>query len=447
MRVARSRRQQGAALLTAIAFSAIFSLIAAGVAVYGVGSFNLAKRDTEYAAAIQLADAGINYELRAIALNQFSSGYSAPTSGSPASGSISGVTGTFSVYVTSDSAGTVAWTPSSKDVYIWSTGTANGIARKVVAHGQGAAGLFDTYAVYGINSVTFNGSGSSVVGNVGSNGAVSSSSSGSAAVNGTLYIDGPGASGPSGANVVVNPDAVNFPTVDAIVAATFTGSPSGWSYISTHNNNSNIRVFKSGTANGATPSTTNTQVIGVVSNANQISHTDINKQTNKTIILPPGDYYFTDINTSGQDKIIMDNGGLSTGTPGVIRIWMNSSTSGDTISNPFSYTATGTDAPSKFRLYYNKAATFQIDGNNASGGAFYGHNSTGNANFTITGGSTTYGAVIADNVTISGNSVVQFPSGTIGNSSDKFWLWFGFKDGYKEIPATGGVTFPDGTGS
>jgi hypothetical protein len=453
MNLRQRKTHSGAALVTAIIFASIFTIIVGGLALYAVGSYSLAKKGTEYAAAVQLADAGVNSEFRNIALNQFNNGYTAPTAASPHTGSISGVPGTYSVYITADAAGSQNWDPSKKDLYMWSSGTVAGVTRKIMIHGMGGDGLFDTYAVYGTNSVTFNGVGSSVVGNLGTNGTVSSTSNGSAAVTGTLFLNGSSATGVTGSNVVKNPDPITFPTVDSIMDATFPGHGDTEQWLASHNNNGQIRQFVSSSNQTLSPSATQ-NLTGQAITA--LSHTKINSLPGKTIILPatnapnPTDYVFTDITTSGQDKIIVDNGGLTTGgTPGLVRIWMFGSTGGDNVSQPISYTATIPAVPDPaqlFRLYYDKNATFQIDGNTASGGAIYAINEYASSGFTITGGSSTFASILANNVTISGNSSVQFPGQLPGNSTDFFWLWFGFKDGYQEVPyVSGRSVFPDGT--
>lgn len=426
----RSKRQ-GAALITALAFVSIFSVIVGGVAYYAVGSNTLANREADYASAIHLADAGLNYELRNISKNQFNpGGFTVPTANAPDTGSISGVSGSFSVWVT-DVDGN-AWNPSKGEMILYAKGTVNGVTRQITARGTHGDGLFDNYAVYALNGVNFNGSGSSVIGNLGTNGTYTGANT---ATTGQIGLNGPNAGGVSGSNVIVNPDPVYFPTVDQIVTATFPGPPSGWAWLSSHNNNANARTFQ-GNSTTLSPSTTTVSAL----NASV-------KLSKGAIILPPGDYYFTTLDVHGQGQFIVDNGALSTGgSPGLVRIWINGSGSGsDIMSNPIVYTVSPAN-PALFRMYYNSPGNFQIDGNTASGGAFYGHNATGNASFTITGGSFTYASVIADNVTISGNSSVQFPSGTVGNgTSDTYWLWFGLKDSWKEVPINGGATFPDGT--
>lgn len=456
MKIGRNYKQSGAALITAIAFTAIFSTIVGGIALYTVGTYSLAKKGTEYAAAIQLADAGTNYELRNISRNQFATGFVPPTASTPDTGSVSGINGTFSAYVTSDAAGTQNWDPTKQDLYIWSTGTVNGVARRVTAHGIGGVGLLNQYTVYGANSITFSGSGSEVIGSIGTNGTVTSPSSGSGAVTGEIYLNGPSAGGVTGSNVTSSPDPVLFPTVDQILSATFSAQSDPESYISTHNNNANMRSFVNKTSSTLSPS--NTQTVGSFPHPNKLLDPDLVQLNQNTIILPatnapaPTDYYFTDISLNGGNYVIVDNGGLTTGKgPGLVRVWMfqDGNTSNDIVSQPIAYTATPPAVPDPaqlFRLYYDKNANFQLDGDTVSGGAFYGINEYPSSTFKITGNSYTYGAVLANNINISGNSTVSFPGGLPGNGTDIYSLWFGFKDGYQELPfMQGRVTFPDGT--
>jgi hypothetical protein len=75
--------------------------------------------DTYHASAINLADAGVNY-----AINQINEGSNSNTfSGSLPSGN-------FTVTVTLQD-GVTPWNTSSNTMYIWSTGTVNGISRTV----------------------------------------------------------------------------------------------------------------------------------------------------------------------------------------------------------------------------------------------------------------------------------------------------------------------------
>lgn len=441
MKTINSKRElrRGAALVTAIVFTAIFAILMAGIAVYAAGHYSLANRESDNAAAIQLADAAINYEVRYLSENQYSTGFTVHGTSNPDSGSISGVPGTFTVWVTTNSGGT--WNNTDgNDMLLTATGTVNGITRKLQAEGFHGAGLFDNYAVFGTNSVTFNGSGSQVVGSIGTDGTVSSSSAGSGAVTGTISLDGSGATGVTGSNVVKNPDAINWPTVDQLVTSTYAGPPSGWSWITAHNNNGNARAF-SGSGTSLVAGNVSPTKVSAISTSISLSK--------GTIILPPGDYYVTSVSLHGSGSIIVDNQGYSidpTGkSAGLVRIWENGA-GGDKLSNPIVYTATPAD-PSKFRWYDNSPGGFQIDGNTASGGAFYGVNAAGTGSFTITGGSYTYASVIANNVTISGNSSVEFPSGTIGSTTDTNWLWFGIQGGWKELPAGSGDAFSDGTSS
>lgn len=455
VRVACDRLRSGSALLTAIAFAAVFSTIVGGLALYTVGSVDLASKQADYAASIHLADAGINYELRNIALNQFNSGYVAPTAGSPHTGSVSGVSGSFSVWVTDMNGNN--WTPDKGDLLVWATGTTNGVTRKIQAHGAHGDGLFDNYAVYGLNSVTFSGSGSQVFGSIGTNGTVTASSSGSSAVTGTILLAGPNAGGVSGSNVETTADPIKLPTVDTIVNLTFPGPPTGWNWLTDNSpiyrSNPIVRTFAAG-QHTLTPATTvaaGAPWTGTTPNGIKLKTADFNglgtdASNNKTLIFPPGDYYLTDISLSGGTQVVIDNGGLTTGTgPGLVRIWMNGSNSNDSTSSPFIFTATGANAPQLFRLYYNKQAKFTIDGDTATGGAFYAVTALGGASFEIKGGSNTFGAVIADAITIDGNSTIQFPSNLIASTTDSYWLWFGIKDGWKEMTNGSGTTFPDGT--
>lgn len=428
------RTQSGAALVTAIVFTAIFATLMAGIAVFASGHYSLALRESDNSAALQIAEAGINSELRYVSANQFASGFVVHGSANPASGSVSGVPGTFSVYETQDSGS--AWTIGSATLRLTATGTVNGISRKLQAEGAGGDTLFDDYAVFGVKSVSLVGN-SKIVGATGTNG--SFSETGNTTITGNIYLDGSGATGPGGSNVVKNPDAAQWPTVDQLVVAAFPNSPSGWSWISSssHYANGTMRKF-TGSGSFSNMSSSNTALYTPTPTPN------FSIAGNNTVILPPGDYYFTNLKVTGNSTIIADTGAKSTGgTPGLVRIWMNGNTTGDSLTGN-SYVS-GTD-PTMFQLYDNKQAILSITGNTTGiGSVLYGVTAGGGNTIKFTGNSTIKASVVSDTISFTGNSEVDYPSGGTTSGTTPAFLWWGLKGGWKELPAGSGVTFDDGT--
>src|SRR5437879_4839405 len=78
----RFRKQRGAVLITALAFAIVISLIVAGIATITVSHYQRATTEGDYAAALHMAEAGINWEIRKMSQTSISS----DTAGSPGAG-------------------------------------------------------------------------------------------------------------------------------------------------------------------------------------------------------------------------------------------------------------------------------------------------------------------------------------------------------------------------
>jgi len=453
----RQTKLKGASLLTALVAVLIVSIMLGGLGALAVSHYSRARSDAEYAKALQLAEAGINYELRYISDNQLSTvNPVAHQAGSAYTGSVSGAPGTFSVWVTNDPDNGSAWAPPSA-MLIHAIGTVNGISRRLVARGTRQS-IFDIFTLYGIQTVNFNGSGSTVGGDIGTNGTMNVVDPiGNVPAPGEIYLAGGGATiNKTGTNVVLHPNPLEFPTIDEIIVKNppvGLGS-TGWAWLTStsplNRSNPNLRTFA---ATGAALTPAGTRLAGAPwtgTNAQSIrlQNADFNSlgnhpsTGNKTLIIPPGDYYFTDIQLSGTRQIIVDTGGLTTGTPGLVRIWMNGSNSNDQININVSFTSTNA---SMFRLYYNKCTSISISGNSTYYGGFYAVRDGCTGNIQVEGGSIIYGSVLANNITVSGGSAINFPSDGIIDNPGDFSMWFGFRDGWKEVNSGGSVVFIDGT--
>jgi Tfp pilus assembly protein PilX len=468
------RNQRGSALLTALAVVAMTSMILAGVGLFVASHAARQRHDADYALALQLAEAGINYEFRfvssclidptgatAVTCKDSSGNYiKAHTPTAKGTGTIAGVSkGSFEVWVVDATTGG-AWSPPSKMTVIAeglvNDGTGTRIRRRIQVTGERVS-IFEDFSVFGINNVSIGGSDSLVVGTLGTDGALTSSSTGSAAITEDVLLAGPNASGPTGNNVFRQSDPVLWPTIDQIINFTFPGT--GWSWLTTtsplNRANTKMRQYAS-TSPALTPSGTvsanwpSTGAQAVTLKGADFGSLRQGPDGMSTIILPPGDYYFTDISMSGNNKIIIDNAGYTvrcadgtTPCPGQVRIWMNGSTSNDTVNVTVEYTS---NDKRLFRLYYNKCADFKIAGNSTYSGGFYAVRSGCTSSFTISGGSLINGAIIATSVNISGGSVVNYPMpGTLDDVND-YALWYGFRENWREATSTSGAkVFSDGT--
>ena len=469
-------RQAGGVLVTAVAFAAIISLFVAGVATLSVGHLGRGASEADYATAIQLADAGINHELRWLSMDtsNYSRAHQAfPSNGQlgPYTGTVQGITGngSFTVSVMNTN-NTGPWAPPN-ELKIRSTGRINGISRTVEITGQ-RRGIFDDYAIFAIEEGKLGGSNSYVVGNMGTNGGVFFS--GGAAVDniqGELTYNGfpvvnplesepPSNSGyESGSNVWWNPDPIPWPTVSEIAAQLF---PGGLNYLKTNNNNANVLEFSTADLSFLPSHAT---VIGIgtgLLNGNEFRNATVDGQIQdappsgtryqdgdegiygkRVLIFPPGDYYINSLNLTNMEPIgiLIDN------ASGMVRIWIDGGTRQvDSLDCAVMFTSSDKN---KFRLYYNNCARLSILGSSTFNGSIYAYNDGCNRDLEpeveVGGNSVINGSVIAQYVNIHGNSRINFPNNSGGAALDDFALWYGFKNTWKEISPSGGAIFPDGT--
>ena len=161
-------------------------------------------------------------------------------------------------------------------------------------------------------------------------------------------------------------------------------------------------------------------------------------------IVPPGDYYFTRLDFKS------GNGGILLLTHlGRIRIWVDTPESGPVQQDSLKTVVFFTDTtPSKFRLFYNKCSTLNIEGSSTFNGGFYAVKdgcSTDTPSMNFTGNTTVYGSVITSYFDVSGGTKIIFPNDGSGADPTDFSLWFGFKDGWKEVSPNGNPIWADGS--
>lgn len=196
---AHRQRTRGSALITAIVFALVVALTLAGVSLLTVSHYSLAHVEASSTAALDLAEAGINYELTKLTNNVADADQPSSAYRSASDIDASLTSGTFQVYCEDpNTKGT--WDPKvSKKVLITCTALING-ARRTVQIAAQPSGTF--YTVYGAGTANkggqtaFNGSGDVIDGIVGTDG-----------------------------KVYVNPDVTPRPTVQKVI---FNGPNSGW---------------------------------------------------------------------------------------------------------------------------------------------------------------------------------------------------------------------------
>lgn len=475
-RFAYKGREAGGVLVTALVFAVVISLFVAGVAAISVSHLSRGSTESDYATAIQLADAGINHELRWLSLDStnFNLAHQQyPKAGMP--GPYTGTApdipggGTFTVSVMNDDH-SGPWAPPN-ELLIRATGTINGISRTVEITGQKRS-LFADYAIFAIVEGKLGGSNSYIVGNVGTNGGIwFSGGAATTNIQGELFHNGYPAQNPlvtepppnsgfeEGSNVWWNPDPVPWPTVSEIAEQLF---PGGLSYLATNNDNDQTREFSLTDPNF----TIEQSVLNPVTNVRFFSGNDFRTFTSdenveddppagtrwqdgdegiygkRVIIFPPGDYYFTSFNLTNQEPIgiLIDN------AKGMVRFWVDG---GNRQVDSFDAAVMFTSSDkNKFRMYYNNCSRLSILGKSTFNGSIYAHSDgcddKAQPEIEVGGSSVINGAVIANSVNIHGNSIVNFPNGGGGVANDDWALWYGFRNTWREI-TTGKTLFPDGT--
>ncbi|HZT44028.1 MAG TPA: hypothetical protein VFA07_17815, partial [Chthonomonadaceae bacterium] len=103
----RRSKHQGSVLTSTLIFVVITSMVMAGIGTYTISHLSRASAESDYSASVNLAEAGINYEIRNVSedvLNSNRPDQMHPAAGQngPYTGSISEVPGSFTVSVTND---------------------------------------------------------------------------------------------------------------------------------------------------------------------------------------------------------------------------------------------------------------------------------------------------------------------------------------------------------
>jgi len=310
------------------------------------------------------------------------------------------------------------------------------------------------FAVFGLSTVQFTQASSVTNGDLGTNGAASVNNNGNGNVNGNIVLDGPSATAASINNrgIVHNGSAMVWPTVDTVCASLI---PGGWSGLTSSaaisNQTARMRTY---TGNSPVLTFLTTKSTGW-SNKSSISSSDVSALNVSTLILQPGDYYFTDFNVTNNNlTVIFDTAGITCGVvpqPGPIHIWMNNSTNADAINCQFSFTQN--NDPTLFRIYYNKPTNITLAGNMTYYGGLYGVRSAGtsatHATITVGANSKVTGYLIADDVILTGGAVVTNAVGNpaIATSSDYQTgsSNYAYSNSWKELAINSGSIFIDGS--
>ncbi len=358
-----------------------------------------------YANAMNLAEAGVNWELWKISRNTASADQSPVTVEYP-----SGSGRTFTVRIEPESGGG-PWAPPAQ-LWVISTGIVDG-ARRTVRVRAGGENISGEYALFGLDSLTIGGN-AGVVGAMGTNGVTT--------VNGEPNLDGNfwycgSAAGGEDVTSLVNETGHQayhaavpeyFPTVNELADQRAldhygTTTAQGVDFFRTHNDNAQITDL-----NGNP----------VTLSAYQLTHASFNglpagADGRPVINLPPGDYYLEYLDITAQDALTIDS------LAGLVNIWLGpaggyAGNARDTI-NGAGLVFTGHDV-TQFHLYEGSRRELRMNGTMDFYGMVYAYNgpdASGNyyGSAVLNGTGHITGSVIAwDVVKTTGDFTIIFPS-------------------------------------
>ena len=375
LRTLSSRPQRrGFAIITVLVFLLVVTILLSGIGMYTVSAQTRANTAADAAAALNIAEAGINWEFRKLSMNQ-----NQPDQWPGATVNWGG--GTFQVWC-ANADGTVPWNydyPNHGDLLVFARGTVDGSTRtvKVKVKGFYAQG---NYAIYGTDQIsTFNGSSVIIRGDIGTNDQLGFTGS-PTIQGGSVYFNGPDAGwvggDPGGYNVITDVKPYDWPTVSQIAMQMFPQGGLTW----LANNNDNARAVPPILGNSITTSTT----------------------------LPAGNYYLTNVNLSGSRAITFDN------RFGPINVWIGPEGSTDVARWRGGTAAVAIDVdPTKApRVFVATRGGIDLGGNQQFDGLVYAVNrdALGNTygHLENSGNPRINGQLIADDVDLNGNISVNF---------------------------------------
>ncbi len=294
---------EGSALITALVFTVIIALALAGIGTLTISHYSLANVQAASSDALDLAEAGVNWELYKLTNSGITSAdygdinYSASTYIAP------GLPGTFTVTVAAPGGGPV--NANTTKFTITCTGTVpaanNTSARRSVRINAQPYSTF--YTLYSSSSTNFTDNGIVVNGISGTNGvqSITSGLSVKPQINSMVFNGTSAPTGPDydGYKMVSNPKPLPLQGVTDMVNAKY---PGGSDYIKAHNDND--LAVKNDPDNPTPPGTPPPKAISSDKYAlNTTGHQTV------TLVGKPGgaNYYLTDINMDGHSDLIFDN--------------------------------------------------------------------------------------------------------------------------------------------
>jgi Tfp pilus assembly protein PilX len=392
----RRARIRGAVIIGVLFFLLIISIMLMGIATLAVSHQNLEDVDAKYSAAMDLAEAGINYEFRKISQDASTADQYPGTTYSLGGG-------TFNVYCTNQN-GSTPWSVSST-LYVVATGTAGGVSRTIKVSAIGGATTAN-YALFGMTSGTINGTAAEVNGDVGTNGWMNFN--GHPTVNGQVVFNGPGSNWqapPNGTyNTQHNASAVNWPTVNTIANQQFPNGGLTWLAQAGHNDNS-LSV----------PPITGNAIL-------------LNGNGSLTFKGKPGgaNYYITSLTCNGNAKINFDN------SAGPINIWMGPSGSSGTFvfNGGTAALKMSADASKAVKMYVATTNDVIFNGNTELDAGVYDYNGAGANKVIFNGTPTVYGSFISNAFILNGNPTINYEAGYFTGGGPGY---YGYNNSWTEL--------------
>jgi hypothetical protein len=398
----------------------LFLIVIVSVMVLGMGQLAISHRqradvESRYAVALDLAEAGINYEL-----NHLTLGSPAHTAASPGTGSLGDGAwrGTFSVTCTNTD-GTAIADPSHppSTIYILSTGTANGVSRTVRIRARGGS-AYD-YGLFSKISGVINGN-QTIQGSVGTSGTVT--------INGSNGITDPviGLHG-AGASATINPPgsyqtqvrpAIVWPTVAQVANSTVQG---GLAQLAAVNDNGLATAYvNNGILNGSVYNnkTVNTAIKNASISANGTGTVTLHSKAGGA------NYYLNAMTFNGTWNVVLDN------TLGPINIWCVSKTGAAAtfVFNGGNASVRMDEDPSKAcRVYVADKCSLTLNGNGQGRYGVYAINDDPTGTVTLNGNNDLYGSVICNKYTFNGVNGLHYTAGYFSSgpgdwSFDTAWV-------------------------
>jgi hypothetical protein len=276
----------------------------------------------------------------------------------------------------------------------------NGTPRtvKVSVKGYTARGNFAIYTLEGVS--VWNGSSISITGDVGSDGYFDFS--GHPGITGSVEFDGPGAGwyggiDPGGYTVSYTPKPIVWPTVDQIANTQYGAGGAGLAYFATHNDNASAGI--------------------------------VGCSITSSITLHAGNYYLTNINLTGSNKITFDN------SAGPVNLWIGPSGGTGTCKFRGGTAAIKSDPSKLCNIYVGTASGINLAGNEEIDANIYAFNSPagGDVGYVINSGNPTInGQIITKKADINGNLTVNYVPGAVKPTSIGY---YGFDNSWLELNA------------